>query len=170
VLVVAAVTDAMAEIMEKCTRFQLDTSLNGKMVDGLKLIEQYEAEFADVFGVALIVVQAPAKTARGEQDLASLGAVAVRFLAGKGFVGNLFEEPFPDANAGNGEGADVKIASEGDEDERCDGHDVGAIATDAEGFHARTDIALENVRKALAEQRDFQGGEAILAGTGSDVG
>ena len=34
------------------------------MVNGLKLIEEHQAEFANVFGVVLIVLEAAAETAR----------------------------------------------------------------------------------------------------------
>ena len=43
VLVVAAVTDAMTNIMEKRAGLKLHARLWGQMVDGLKLIKEHEA-------------------------------------------------------------------------------------------------------------------------------
>ena len=43
VLVMAAVADAMAQIVKKRGGFELDTRLNGKMVQRLKLIEKHQA-------------------------------------------------------------------------------------------------------------------------------
>lgn len=67
VLVVAVMTDAMTYVVEKRACFQLDARLDRQMVNRLELVEEHEAEFADMFGVALIVLQPAAETARGDQ-------------------------------------------------------------------------------------------------------
>ena len=82
------------------------------MVQRLKLVEQHEAEFANMLRVALVVVEAAAETARSHQYLARVGIVAMRLFAGKRIAGNFLEQAFADADTGNGKGADVEIAAE----------------------------------------------------------
>ena len=139
-------------------------------MERLKLIKEHEAEFADVLSVKLIVIEAAAEAARGEKHLASIAVVAMRLFAGEGVAGNFLEESFAQTDAGDGEIANVQTAAQGDEDQSGDSHDVGAIAAHAKGFHAGTHIAPENIWEPLAEKRNFQGGEAMLARAGSDVG
>ena len=154
-LVMAAVTDAMTDIVEKRARFELHARLNRQVVERLKLIEEHEAEFADMLGVALIVIEAAAETAGGHENLAGFGVVAMGLFAGEGIASNFLQNAFAEANTGNGKGADVEIAAESDEDEGGDGHDVGAIAADAVGFHTGAHIATEDVWKTFAQQRNF---------------
>lgn len=170
VLVVTAVADAMTDVMEKRASFELDASLNGEMVDGLELIEEHEAEFADMLGMALIVIETAAKAARGDEDLAGFGAVAMRFLTGEGVAGNFLEKAFAESDAGNDKGADIEVTREGDENKRGHGHDVGTVAADAVGLHALSDIALEKLGEPLAKQRDFEAGKAVETRAGGDVG
>jgi hypothetical protein len=63
VLVVAAVGDAMPDVVEKSGGFEFDASLRGEMVERLEMIEKQHGEFANVFGVALIVFEATAEAA-----------------------------------------------------------------------------------------------------------
>ena len=154
-LVMAAVTDAMTDVVEKRASFELHARLNRQMVERLKLIEEHEAEFADMLGVALIVIEAAAETAGGHENLAGFGVVAMGLFARKGVAGDFLENTFAEADTGNGKGADVEIAAESNEDEGGDSHNIGAIAADAVGFHTGAHIATEDVWKTFAQQRNF---------------
>ena len=142
VFVVPAVADAMAQVVKKGPGFELDTCLNREMVQRLELVKEHEAELANMLGVALVVFQAAAETARTDQYLASVGIVAMRLFAGEGIASDFLKETFAEADAGYGKGADVEITAEGDEDQGGNGHDIGAIAADSISFHARANIAL----------------------------
>jgi hypothetical protein len=154
-LMVATVANAMPEVVEQRTGFELHACLNWQMVHRLQLIEEHQAEFANVFRMPLIVLETPAKTAGGNEHLASFGTVAVRLLAGEHVTCNFLEQSFAEADARNGEQTDIEIASEGKEDEGGDGHDVGTVSADAVSFHALANIALEEIGKALAKQGEF---------------
>ncbi len=123
-----------------------------------------------MLGVLLIVFEAAAKAASGEKHLAGLRIVAMRFLAREGFARDFIEESFADADTGNHEAANVQIAAEDEKYDGGDTHDVGAIAANSEDFHAIAEIALEKIRKALAEERKFKRGETVLARAGRDIG
>src|SRR5262249_5437585 len=66
VFVMPAVADAVTDVVEERAGFELNTRLRWKMVNRLQLIEEHQAEFADVFGVLLIVLEATAKAAGGK--------------------------------------------------------------------------------------------------------
>src|SRR5208337_129718 len=163
VLVVAAMADAMPHVVQQRAGFELHTRLLRQVVHGLKLIEQHEAEFAHVFGVLLVVLQAAAEIPRREQHAAGFRVIAVRLLARKGFVRGFLQQAFADAHAGNDEAADIEVARDGEENDGGDGHDVGAVAAHAIGFHAVAEVALQNVLQALAKQCNFDRGESVLA-------
>lgn len=91
VFVVRPMADAVTDIVEKRSGFQLDAGLRRKMVNGLELIEKHETELANVVGVLVIVFKAAAKTASGEEHLAGGFVVAMRFLAGECFAGDFVE-------------------------------------------------------------------------------
>ena len=150
VLVVAAMGDAVADVVKKGAGFKFDAGLRGEMVERLEVIEEHDAEFADVFGVALIVFETTGEAANADEHLAGLGGVAVRFLAGEGFAGYFLDDAFADADSRNEELADVEIAAEDDKDDGSNAHDVGAVASNAVRFHALADIALEDVGQAFA--------------------
>jgi hypothetical protein len=169
-LVVAAMGDAMADVVKERAGFEFNAGLGGEMMQRLQVIEEHEAEFADVFGVALIVFEAASEAAGAEEHLARFGVVAVRFLAGEGFAGNFLENAFADADGGNQEVVDVEIAAEDDEDDGRNAHDVGAVTADSIGFHAIADIAFQNVGKTIAQERNIECGETFTARAGSDVG
>ncbi len=94
VFVVAAMADAMTRIVKESPGFELDSRLNGKMVQRLELIKEHEAEFANMLGMALVVLETATKTARSDQDLASVGIVAMWLFAGKGIACDFLKETF----------------------------------------------------------------------------
>ncbi len=135
----------------------------------LQLIKKHEAEFADVLGVLLVILEAATKAAGAEEQLSGLDVVAMRFLAGKGIAGNLLKETFADTDGGDKEVADVQIAAESDEDDGGNAHDIGAVAANAVGLHAVAKIAFQDIGEAFAQKRNFQSWEAFATRTGGDV-
>lgn len=63
VLVVAAMGDAVADVVEESAGFELDAGLRGEMVERLEMIKEEDGKFADVFRVALIVFEAASEAA-----------------------------------------------------------------------------------------------------------
>lgn len=143
--------DAMAQIVKKSTGFELNPCLNREMVQRLELVKEHEAQFANMLGVALVVLETATETACADQNLARFGIVAMWLFARESIAGDFLEETFAKADAGYGKGADVQIAAESDEDQSGDGHDISAIAADTIGFHARANITLQNVWQAFAK-------------------
>src|SRR2546430_5904088 len=139
-------------------------------MNGLKLVEQLQAQLADVFRVAAIAVEAPRKNASANKELARRRIVTMRLLAGERFVRNFTKQSFANADARNGKRAQIQIAAERDEDQCSNAHDVGAIAADTECLHARFDVAAKQIRQAFAEKREFKRGEPVLARTGRKIG
>jgi hypothetical protein len=170
VFVMRAVADAVTNVVEECACFELNTPLRWKMVNRLQLIEEHQAEFADVFGVLLIVLEATAKTASGEKHLTRSGIVAVRFLAGESLARDFREQTFADADTRNDKAANVQITAKGEKDDGGDAHDVGAVAANSIGLHACAEVAFEEVGKAFAKEREFESGKAVLTRTRSNVG
>jgi hypothetical protein len=76
----------------------------------------------------------------------------MRLFARKRLAGNLLQQAFPDPNAGNREAAQIQIAAEGNEGDRRDTQDVGAIAPHAIKFHAFADIAFQDAGQPFAQQ------------------
>src|SRR5208337_3915967 len=140
------------------------------MMNRLQLIEEHQAEFADVLGVLLIVNHAAGKTASAEKHLAGLDAVAVRLLAGKGFVSNFLGDAFAYAHGRDQELADIEVAAEDHEDDGGNAHDIGAVAAHSVGLHALAKIALQDIGQALAQKRNIKGWETFPAGARSDAG
>jgi len=91
VLVMSAMADAVPDVVEEGAGFELDAGLRRKMMNSLELIKEHEAEFADMFGVLLIVLQATAKASRGKKHLARFGIIAMRLLARESFVRDFLE-------------------------------------------------------------------------------
>jgi len=120
------------------------------VVHRLKLIEQHEAEFADVFGVLLVVLQAAAEIPRREQHAAGFRIVAMRLLAREGFIRGLQQQSLANAHAGDHEAPDIEVARDSEENDGGDGHDVGAVAAHAIGLHAIAQVALQNIGQAFA--------------------
>ncbi len=168
--VMGAMADAVAYIVEKRAGFELNAGLRRKMMDRLEVIKKHDAEFANVFSVLLIVIEAAAESASGGEHLASFGVVAMGLLARKGFAGDFMEKTFANANAGNNEATNVEIAAEDGKDDGGDAHDVGAIAANSIGFHAGAKIALQNIGKRSRSKRQFERGQAVLARAGGDGG
>src|SRR6516164_9728213 len=112
VLVVAPVADAMANVMEKGAGLKLHAGLGWQVVNGLKLIKEHEAEFANVFGVALVVFEASAVGAGANEDLARLVVVAMRFFAGEGFACNFLQQAFANADTGDEKALNVEVTAE----------------------------------------------------------
>ena len=106
-LVVAAMGDAMADVVEERPRFEFDASMMRQVMQRLEVIEEHDGECADVLGVALIVFEAAGEAAGAEEYLAGFGGIAVRFLTGEGFAGNFLEDAFTDPDGGNQELADI---------------------------------------------------------------
>jgi hypothetical protein len=170
VFVMATVADTVTDVVEEGSGFELNAGLRGKVVNGLELIEEHQAEFANVFGVLLIVLETAAKTASGEKHLARSGIVAVGFLAGESFARNFREKSFADADTGNDKAANIEITAEGKEDDGGDAHDVSTVAANPVGFHACAKVAFEEIRQAFTKEGEFESGKAILTRTGSNVG
>jgi hypothetical protein len=101
VLVVAAMSDAMADVVKERAGFELDAGLSREMMKRLEMIEEHDAEFTDVLGVALVVFEAAGEAARADEHLARFGAVTVRLLAGESVAGNFLDDAFADADGGN---------------------------------------------------------------------
>ena len=160
----------MADVVKQGAGFEFDAGLGGEMMQRLQGVEEHDAEFADVLGVALVIFEAAAEAACADEHLAGFDGVAVRLLAGKGFAGDFLDDAFADADGRNEELADIEITAEDNEDDGGDAHDVSAITTDAVGFHALANIALEDVGKAVAKQRNIECRKAFAARAGSDVG
>jgi hypothetical protein len=154
VLVVAAMSDAMANVVKERAGFEFNAGLRGEVMERLEVIEEHEAEFADVLGVTLIVFEAAREAAGADEHLAGFGVVAVRFLAGESFAGDFLNNALADADGGNQKLADVEIAAEDDEDDGGDAHDVGAVAPNTIGFHALAEIAFQDIGEALSQERN----------------
>lgn len=149
VLVMTAVTDAVAEVVKKSACFQLNARLNRQVVDRLQLIEEHQAEFADMLRVALIVFQAAAEAARGNEHLTCIGAVAVRFLPGECVPRNFLQQAFSKADARNCEQTNIEVAAQGKKDEGGNRHDIGTISANAVSLHALADVKLQKVGEAF---------------------
>jgi len=67
VLVVAAMGDAMADVMKERSGFEFDASVMREMMERLEVIEKSDAEFAGVLGVALIVFEAAGEAAGADE-------------------------------------------------------------------------------------------------------
>src|SRR5690349_3876923 len=101
VLVMAFVTDGVADVMEQSSSFEEHARFRRKMVHGLQLIEKLQAKFADVFGVALIVFEAARETARSEQKLARGFGIAMRLFAREAVSRDFVQQTFANADGGN---------------------------------------------------------------------
>lgn len=168
--VMGAMADAMANIVEQRPGFELHAGLRRQMVDRLELIEEHDAEFADVLGVLLIVIEAAAEGACSGKNLARFHIVAVWLLAGECVTGNFVQQAFADTDTGDDEAANIQVAAENGKNNGGDAHNVGAIAANAIRLHAGAQITLKNIGKALAKKRKIQCREAILTRAGGDGG
>ena len=72
------------------------------MMHRLQLIEEQNAQLADVLGVRLIVFQPPCESASAGQNLTFGGVVAMRFFARKRVARNFLQQAFADPDARNG--------------------------------------------------------------------
>ena len=169
-LMVSAMADAMADVMQERACFEQNARLRGEVMDGLQLVKKHHTERANVLGVLLVVFEAPAKAARGEEHLASFSIVAMRLLTGESFVGNFLKEPFAKTHAGDDETANIQVTAHGEKNDRRDPHHVGAITANTVGFHAFAHIPLDNVRQAFPQERNLQRGQSFAARPGSNVG
>src|SRR6202011_2565677 len=124
VLVVAAMADHVAGIVEQRAGFEQDARFRGQMVNRLQLVKKQDAQLAHVLGVTLIVLHAAREAARADKKLTRGCIVTVRFLARKSFAGDFLKQSFANADARDREGAKVEIAAEGDEGDGRDGHDI----------------------------------------------
>jgi len=91
----------MADVVKERAGFEFYASLRWQMMQRLEVIEEHDAEFADVFGVALIVIEAAGEAARADNHLPGFGVVAVRLLAREGVAGDFLENAFADADGGD---------------------------------------------------------------------
>src|SRR6267142_3105375 len=165
-----AIADGVADVMKERGGFEQDAHIGRKVMHRLKLVEQLQAQFANVFGVTAVAVQTAGEGARADKKLARVGVVAMRLLAGKGFTRDFPEEAFANANAGNRKRAQIQVAAQRDENQSGDAHDVGAIAADAKRFHSRFDVAFQEVRQSFAQERKLERGKAVFAGAGRQIG
>src|SRR5579859_5055088 len=145
--VMAFVADCVTNVVKQRGRFEKDARFGRKMMNRLQLIEELQAEFANVFGVAAIAVEAAREDASSAEQFARMSVVAMRFLAGEYFTGDFAKQAFAEPDARNGEGVEIQVAAECEKDETGDSHDVGAVAAHAVDFHARFDIAAQQIGK-----------------------
>src|SRR5437868_5751209 len=75
VLVVPAMTDGMADIMEQRPSFEEDARLARKMMDWLERVKKHDTQFSNVLGVALVIFETTRKTARTDEKLARRSGV-----------------------------------------------------------------------------------------------
>ena len=152
-LVVTMMADSVADVMQESAGFQQHSVLSRKMMRGLQTVKKKNAEFADMFGVGLIAVQAAREGPGAGNDLAGCSVVAVRFFSRESVVGHFLENAFAKANGWDGHAANIQIAAESEE---CDGgnaHDVGAVTADPVSLHTLADIASQDVGEAIAQER-----------------
>src|ERR1700758_443477 len=62
-LMVAAMTDHVPDVVQQSGSFEQHARLRGQMVHWLQLVEEDDAELADVLGMLLIILQPACKTA-----------------------------------------------------------------------------------------------------------
>ena len=103
--------DAMPYVVKQSPGFKLHAGLRREMMNGLQLIEEHKAEFADMLGVALIVIEASTEGASSGEYLASVGIVAMRFLARESVASGFLEQTFANANTGNDEAPHIQEAA-----------------------------------------------------------
>ena len=72
-----------------------------EMMSGLQAVEEQDAEFANMLGVRLVVLQAAREAASAGEKLAGGGVVAMRLFAAEGVVGDFLEDAVADADGGN---------------------------------------------------------------------
>jgi len=152
VLVMAAMADHVPGVMHERAGFQQNARLCRKMVDGLKLVEEQNAQLANVLGVRLILLQAPRETASAHEQLPRGYVVTVRLRPGKGLMGDFLDQSFAKADAGDRKIANVEVAPQRDKRKCSDAQHVRAIAPDAVGLHALAHIALQEIWQAFAQQ------------------
>lgn len=109
VLVMAAVADAVPDVVEQGSCFELHTGLRRQVVQRLQVIEEHQAKLTDMLRVTRIVIETAGKAARTDEQLPSFGIVTMRFLTGKRLAGNFLKKPFANANGGNQKLADVEV-------------------------------------------------------------
>ncbi len=83
VFVMAVMTDSVADVVKEGTGFEEHARLRRKMMSGLQAIEEEDAEFANMLGVRLVVLQAAREAAGAGDKLAGGGVVAMRLFAQK---------------------------------------------------------------------------------------
>ena len=169
VLVMAFVADGVAYVMKQCSRFKQHARISRKVMHRLQLIKKLEADFANVFRVAAVAVEAAGKNSRSAEHLARFGIVSVRFFAREGFAGDLAEETFPNSDTGNRKRAEIQVTAKRKKDQTGNPHDIGAIAADAIDFHARIYVASKKIGETLAEKRKLKCAEPMFARAGSKV-
>jgi hypothetical protein len=168
--VMAAVANHVPGIVQQSTGFEKNASLRRQPVNGLQLVEELKAQFADVFRMLLIVFEPAREAARSDEQLAGGAVVAMRLCTGKSLVRDFLEKPFANPDTRNGKDAQVQIARQSDKRNGGDAHDVRAVAADTVGLHALAHVALENVWQTLAQERKLDRLEAMLAGTWGNFG
>ena len=120
VLVMAAVADAVTDVVEQGPGFELHARLRRQMVQRLQVVEKHQAKLPNVLRVSLIIVKAAGKAPRADEELPGLGIVAMRFLARKGFAGDFLEQSLANTNGGNDELADIEVAGQDRKNNRGD--------------------------------------------------
>src|ERR1700680_2860865 len=123
------------------------------MMHRLQSVEKQNAQFTDVFGMGLITVQAPREGPGAGDDLARCSVVAVRFFSRESVVGDFLQNSFAKTHGGNGHAADIQIAAESKKRDGGNTHDIGTVAAYTVSLHALADIAFQDVRQALAQER-----------------
>src|SRR5215471_4553967 len=102
----------------------------------LELIKELQAEFAHVFCVAQVALQAARKAARSCEHRPSPFAVAMRLLSRKSLFRDFVGQAFADAHSRDGKVAYVQVAAERDENDSRNSHYVGAVRANAISLHA----------------------------------
>jgi hypothetical protein len=133
------------------------------MMDRLKLIEKLQTEFANMFGVATIAIEAAGKDASTAQHLARFRVIAMGLFPGKSFARNFAEQSFANSDSRNGKSTEIQVAAEREKNQSSYAHHVGAITADAVNFHTRINVTAQEIGQALAQQRKLERRKTVLA-------
>src|SRR5262249_55989545 len=170
VLVVTLVAHGMADVVKQGCGFQKHARFRWKMMNWLQLVEELEAEFANVFGVAAVAVEAAGKNASAAEEFARVAVIPMRFLAREHFARYFAEQAFTNSDAGYRKRVEGQVAAEREKNDAGDADDICAEAADAIDFHARFDVATQQIGKTFTEKGEFQRGKPVFARAGSQIG
>src|SRR5206468_13053091 len=118
----------------------------------LKLIEQLDAQFPNVFRVLLLVSKSARKTASPYQQLPRRSVVMMRFLARERVTSDVIEQSLAHAHSGNAKRSQVQVAPQCDQRERGNSHHVRAVSPHRISLHALAHVPLQDVGQPLTQK------------------